>query len=369
MTVPRSGGTAAIEFTNENKDFGTIAVQKVRTTKNSGIVPFGGVEFELYKNKADVNTPSKRADYTIRTENDGNGYLNKIPVGTYYAKEITPYGYEPNEEIYEVKAVADFAKFEGFKASDGKYYGTAENPIVNETNTGMLYLGVIKWDLEGMSEREINYLLPSNQIKAVSTAYANYQLDLYYEKGGKIVRYQENDRNVTLTADKNGIIKKRLPAGTYYVAANTNGYDKNKYTPWAQNHQTVDGKYCMGSFTVKVYDDNYNLPNPDSDGVIDWKMRRTIQQNIMLFTISPACAICHSKNSVQDSMWFLKRGLMCIKSVARAQHCLKMHIGKMLQQTTRHMHSLRMLNRVGMRLWKPQQVRSIIFRKMASGRI
>lgn len=271
VTVPRSGGTATIEFTNVNKDFGTIAVQKVRTTKNSGIVPFGGVEFELYKNKADVNTPSKRADYTIRTENDGNGYLNKIPVGTYYAKEITPYGYEPNEEIYEVKAVADFAKFEGFKASDGKYYGTAENPIVNETNTGMLYLGVIKWDLEGMSEREINYLLPSNQIKAVSTAYAGYKLDLYYEKDGKIVRYQENGKNVTLTADENGIIKKRLPEGKYYVVANTDGYDKNKYTPWAQNHQTVDGKYCMGSFTVKVYDDNYNLPNPDSDGVIDWK--------------------------------------------------------------------------------------------------
>lgn len=271
VTVPRSGGTAAIEFTNENKDFGTIAVQKVRKTNKGAELPFAGVEFKLYKNKADVNTPSKIADYTIRTENDGNGYLNKIPVDTYYAKEITPYGYEPNEEIYEVKVFADFAKFKGFKASDGKYYGIAENPIVNAPNTGMLYLGVIKWDLKGKSEREINYLTPSNQIKAVSTAYANYQLDLYYEKGGKIVRYQENDRNVTLTADKNGIIKKRLPAGTYYVAANTNGYDKNKYTPWAQNHQTVDGKYCMGSFTVKVYDDNYNLPNPDSDGVIDWK--------------------------------------------------------------------------------------------------
>ncbi len=272
VTVPRSGGTATIEFTNVNKDFGTIAVQKVRTTKNSGIVPFGGVEFELYKNKADVNTPSKRADYTIRTENDGNGYLNKIPVGKYYAKEKAQPGYKPNNEIYEVEVKANFDEFKGFKASsDNRYYGTAENPIVNETNTGMLYLGVIKWDLEGMSEREINYLLPSNQIKAVSTAYANYQLDLYYEKGGKIVRYRENDRNVTLIADKNGIIKKRLPAGTYYVAANTNGYDKNKYTPWAQNHQTVDGKYCMGSFTVKVYDDNYNLPNPNSDGVIDWK--------------------------------------------------------------------------------------------------
>ena len=271
VTVPRSGGTATVEFTNVNQNFGTIAVQKVRKTNKGTELPFVGITFELYKKKADVTDSSKKADYTIVTGNNGNGYLNKIPIGTYYAKEITPYGYEPNEEIYEVKVVADFAKFEGFKASDGKYYGTAENPIVNAPNTGMLYLGVIKWDLEGMSEREINYLLPSNQIKAVSTAYANYQLDLYYEKGGKIVRYQENNKNVTLTADKNGIIKKRLPAGTYYVAANINGYDKNKYTPWAQNHQTVDGKYYMGSFTVKVYDDNYNLPNPDSDGEIDWK--------------------------------------------------------------------------------------------------
>lgn len=272
VTVPRSGGTATVEFTNVNNNFGTIAVQKVRTTKNGGTVPFGGVEFELYKNKADVESPSKKADYTIKTENDGNGYLNKIPVGKYYAKEKAQPGYKPNNEIYEVEVKANFDEFEGFKASsDNRYYGTAENPIVNETNTGMLYLGVIKWDLEGMSEREINYLLPSNQIKAVSTAYANYQLDLYYEKGGKIVRYQENNKNVTLTADENGIIKKRLPAGTYYVAANINGYDKNKYTPWAQNQQTVDGKYYMGSFTVKVYDDNYNLPNPDSDGEIDWK--------------------------------------------------------------------------------------------------
>ena len=31
VTVPRSGGTATVEFTNVNKDFGSIAVQKVRT--------------------------------------------------------------------------------------------------------------------------------------------------------------------------------------------------------------------------------------------------------------------------------------------------------------------------------------------------
>ena len=271
VTVPRSGGTATVEFTNVNQNFGTIAVQKVRKTNKGTELPFAGITFELYKKKADVTDSSKEADYTIVTGNNGNGYLNKIPIGTYYAKEITPYGYEPNEKIYEVEVVADFAKFKGFKASDGKYYGTAENPIVNAPNTGMLYLGVIKWDLEGMSERETNYLLPSNQIKAVSTAYANYQLDLYYEKGGKIVRYQENNKNVTLTADKNGIIKKRLPAGKYYVTANTSGYDANKYTPWAQNHETADGKYYMGEFTIQVYDDNYNLPDPDADGVIDWK--------------------------------------------------------------------------------------------------
>ena len=27
----------------------------------------------------------------------------------------------------------------------------------------------------------------------------------------------------------------------------------------------------MGQFTVEVYDDNYNLPEPDAKGVIDWK--------------------------------------------------------------------------------------------------
>ena len=271
VTVPRSGGTATVEFTNVNKDFGSIVVQKVRKTKDGKEVPFGGVEFELYRNKQDVNDVSKEAAHTIKTESDGNGYLNKIPVGIYYAKELTPNGYKPNEEIYEVEVVADLAKFKGFKASDGKYYGTAENPIVNEANTGMLYFGVIKWDLDLKSEREINYLTPSNQIKPVSTAYAGYKLDLYHEKDGTIVRYKENGKDVTLTADQNGIIKKRLPAGKYYVVANTSGYDKDKYTPWAQNHQMVDGKYCMGAFTVEVYDDNYNLPNPDSDGVIDWK--------------------------------------------------------------------------------------------------
>lgn len=271
VTVPRSGGTATVEFTNVNKDFGSIVVQKVRKTKDGKEVPFGGVEFELYRSKQDVNDGSKKAAHTIKTESDGNGYLNKIPVGIYYAKELTPNGYKPNEEIYEVEVVADLAKFKGFKASDGKYYGTAENPIVNEANTGMLYFGVIKWDLDLKSEREINYLTPSNQIKPVSTAYAGYKLDLYHEKDGTIVRYKENGKDVTLTADQNGIIKKRLPAGKYYVVANTSGYDKDKYTPWAQNHQMVDGKYCMGAFTVEVYDDNYNLPNPDSDGVIDWK--------------------------------------------------------------------------------------------------
>lgn len=271
VTVPRSGGTATIEFTNVNKDFGTIAVQKVRKTKNGSNVPFGGVEFELYKSKSDVTDSSKKADYVIKTDSDGNGYLNKIPVRKYYAKEITPDGYEPNEEIYEVEVAADFTKFNGFKASDGKYYGTAENPIVNEANTGMLYLGVIKWDLEGKSEQEINYLTASNQIKAVSTAYASYRLDLYYEKDGKIVRYKENDKNVTLEADSNGIIKKRLPAGKYYVVANTDGYDESKYTPWAQNNKSADGRYYMSEFTIEVYDDNYNLPEPDAKGVIDWK--------------------------------------------------------------------------------------------------
>lgn len=279
VTVPRSGGTATIEFTNENKDFGTIAVQKIRRTKNGSYEPFSKVTFEIYKNREDVNDSSKGAYSTIETGDNGIAYLNKIPTGTYYAKEITPYGYEPNEEIYEVKVVADLAKFKGFKASDDRYYGTAENPIVNTPNTGMLYLGVIKWDLEGKSEREINYLTPSHQIKPVSTAYVGYKLDLYYEKDGKIVRYQENGKDVTLTADENGIIKKRLPAGKYYVVANTSGYDKDKYTPWAQNHQMVDGKYCMGAFTVEVYDDNYNLPKPDADGKIDWKKEQGYTTN------------------------------------------------------------------------------------------
>ena len=279
VTVPRSGGTATIEFTNENKDFGTIAVQKIRRTKNGSYEPFSKVTFEIYKNREDVNDSLKEAYSTIETGDNGIAYLNKIPTGTYYAKEITPYGYEPNEEIYEVKVVADLAKFKGFKASDDRYYGTAENPIVNTPNTGMLYLGVIKWDLEGKSEREINYLTPSNQIKPVSTAYVGYKLDLYYEKDGKIVRYQENGKDVTLTADENGIIKKRLPAGKYYVVANTSGYDKDKYTPWAQNHQMVDGKYCMGAFTVEVYDDNYNLPKPDADGKIDWKKEQGYTTN------------------------------------------------------------------------------------------
>lgn len=279
VTVPRSGGTATVEFTNVNKDFGSIAVQKVRKTKDGKEVPFGGVVFELYRSKQDVNDGSKKAAYTIETGSDGNGYLNKIPVGIYYAKELTPNGYKPNEEIYEVEVVADLAKFKGFMASDGKYYGTAEKPIVNEANTGMLYFGVIKWDLDLKSEREINYLTPSNQIKPVSTAYAGYQLDLYYEKDDTIVRYKENGKDVTLTADQNGIIKKRLPAGKYYVVANTSGYDKDKYTPWAQNHQMVDGKYCMGAFTVEVYDDNYDLPKPDVDGKIDWKKEQGYTTN------------------------------------------------------------------------------------------
>lgn len=117
-------------------------------TKVGKEVPFDGVTFELYRSKQDVNDGSKKAAYTIETGSDGNGYLNKIPVGIYYAKELTPNGYKPNEEIYEVEVVADLAKFKGFKASDGNYYGTAENPIVNEANTGMLYFGVIKWDLD-----------------------------------------------------------------------------------------------------------------------------------------------------------------------------------------------------------------------------
>ena len=67
VTVPRSGGTATIEFTNVNKDFGTIAVQKVRTTKNSGIVPFGGVEFELYKNKNSIVTKHKATNNNTKS--------------------------------------------------------------------------------------------------------------------------------------------------------------------------------------------------------------------------------------------------------------------------------------------------------------
>ncbi|MFR5859252.1 MAG: SpaA isopeptide-forming pilin-related protein [Clostridia bacterium] len=296
VTVPRSGGTATVEFTNVNKDFGSIAVQKVRKTKDGKEVPFGGVEFELYRNKQDVNDVSKKAPHTIKTESDGNGYLNKIPVGIYYAKELMPNGYKPNEEIYEVEVVADLAKFKGFKASDGKYYGTAENPIVNEANTGMLYFGVIKWDLDLKSEREINYLTPSNQIKPVSTAYAGYKLDLYYEKDGKIVRYKENGKDVTLTADQNGTIKKRLPAGKYYVVANTSGYDKDKYTPWAQNHQMVDGKYCMGAFTVEVYDDNYDLPKPDADGKIDWKKEQGYTTNYdVIHNFSGMCNVSLKK--------------------------------------------------------------------------
>ena len=55
--------------------------------------------------------------------------------------------------------------------------------------------------------------------------------------------------------------------------------DRDKYTPWAQNHQMVDGKYCMGAFTVEVYDDNYDLPKPDADGKIDWKKEQGYTTN------------------------------------------------------------------------------------------
>lgn len=269
VTIPRNGGNATVGFVNKNNDFGSVAVYKVKKTKTPGVYePFSGVTFNLYKSKADAEA-NKDVAYTMITNAAGQGYINNVPVATYYAKEDTPYGYEPNNNIYTVDVVADFSKFMGFKAADGQYYGTDSNPIVNERNTGVLYLGVIKWDLDLKNLEEINYLSLSNQVAPKASAYNGYKVQLYYEDAsGQIVPYKENGSNVTLTADKNGIIEKVLPEGKYYVVAT--GYDKDKYTPYAQKHTTVDGKYCMGEFVIERGDDNYNLPKPDKDGNVNW---------------------------------------------------------------------------------------------------
>lgn len=269
VTIPRNGGNATVGFVNKNKDFGSVAVYKVKKTKTPGVFePFSGVTFNLYITEADADA-NKDVAYTMITNAAGQGYINDVPVGKYYAKENTPYGYEPNNNIYTVDVVADFSKFEGFKSSDGKYYGTDSNPIVNERNTGVLYLGVIKWDLDLKNLEEINYLSLSNQVAPKASAYNGYQVQLYYkDASGQIVPYKENGSNVTLTADKNGIIEKVLPEGNYYVVAT--GYDNDKYTPYVQKHTTVDGKYCMGEFVIERGDDNYNLPKPDEDGNVDW---------------------------------------------------------------------------------------------------
>lgn len=266
VTIPRSGGTARIGFTNKNTDFGTVAVYKVRETAAGTKEPLGGVIFKLFNTEEDArqNTNSK---YSLTTGNDGCGYINDVPVGKYFAREMPKTGYEPNNEIYTVEVTAN--GFKGFLASDGKYYGTEYNPIVNEMNTGMLYLGVVKWDLDIKDESEINYLTPSNQIKPVVSAYSGYTLKLYYkDAAGNIVPYEENGTQVQLKADSNGIVSKALPSGEYYVTAL--GYDATKYTPWAQDNKAIGSEYFMGSFLVEKGVDNYNLPAPDSKGKIDW---------------------------------------------------------------------------------------------------
>lgn len=266
VTIPRSGGTARIGFTNKNTDFGTVAVYKVRETAAGTKEPLGGVIFKLFNTEEDArqNTNSK---YSLTTGNDGCGYINDVPVGKYFAREMPKTGYEPNNEIYTVEVTAN--GFKGFLASDGKYYGTESNPIVNEMNTGMLYLGVVKWDLDLKDEKEINYLTPSNQITPVASAYSGYTMKLYYKDAdGNIVSYKENGTQVQLKADSNGIVSKALPSGEYYVTAL--GYDATKYTPWAQGNETIESEYCMGSFLVEKGVDNYNLPVPDAKGNIDW---------------------------------------------------------------------------------------------------
>lgn len=266
VTIPRSGGTVRIGFTNKNTDFGTVSVYKVRETAAGTKEPLGGVIFKLFNTEEDArqNTNSK---YSLTTGNDGCGYINDVPVGKYFAREMPKTGYEPNNEIYTVEVTAN--GFKGFLASDGKYYGTEYNPIVNEMNTGMLYLGVVKWDLDLKDEKEINYLTPSNQIIPVASAYSGYTMKLYYKDAdGNIVPYEENGTQVQLKADSNGIVSKALPSGEYYVTAL--GYDATKYTPWAQGNETIESEYFMGSFLVEKGVDNYNLPVPDAKGNIDW---------------------------------------------------------------------------------------------------
>ena len=183
---------------------------------------------------------------TVTTDRNGTAYVNDIPNGTYYVREVTPLNYDINEEIYTLSINNNIVV--GLTDESGKVCGTEENPIVNESNVGTLYLGVIKWDVELKDEKEINYIMPSNQITPVASAYSGYKMDVYYKnEDGEIVPYMENGRQLTLTTDKNGIVKKELPEGHYYVVAS--GYDSDKYTPWAQNNQT-SGSHILWAISM-----------------------------------------------------------------------------------------------------------------------
>lgn len=267
VTIPRSGGVGRITFDNENDTFGAAMFYKVKNV-NEQQQPFEGVSFRIFKTKTEAEqNQASSAFMTVTTDRNGTAYVNDIPNGTYYVREVTPLNYDINEEIYTLNINNNIVV--GLTDESGKVCGTEENPIVNESNVGTLYLGVIKWDVELKDEKEINYIMPSNQITPVASAYSGYKMDVYYEnEDGEIVPYMENGRQLTLTTDKNGIVKKELPEGHYYVVAS--GYDSDKYTPWAQNNQTSGSTYFMGDFYVAKGDDNYNLPQPDKDGNINW---------------------------------------------------------------------------------------------------
>lgn len=264
VVIPREGGTVRVGFYNKNSEFGTIAVYKVRETAKGVQTPLGNVTFKIYETKGDAEAKENER-YSITTDSNGYGFLNRVPVGEYYAREVTPVGLEPNEEIYTLKVVPE--DFQGFKASDGEFYGTELKPIVNKMNVGVLYLGVVKWDLNYDNQKEINYLTPA-KIEPVASAYEYYSMKLYCENDKReIVPYMENGKQVILNADSNGIVSKELPEGKYYVTSL--GYNATKYTPWAQGN-TTGTDYYMGPFVLTRGEDNYNLPQPDEKGKIDW---------------------------------------------------------------------------------------------------
>lgn len=191
-----------ITFTiNIEVNSGSITINKIDSENKERIeAVLEGAIYGLYDSNELITT--------IETNEEGIGYIDNLPLGKYYVKEITPsIGYNLDENIYEIDLTKD-----------------NKDVIINS------YEEVIKGNL-------------------IINKYYGDEDDFKLEEGAVFELYDINDNLIDTYHTSNGVINEKLEYGDYYMIQ----------TKGIENHKLVDKFNISIKDNIDYINDLYNI--------------------------------------------------------------------------------------------------------------